>query len=355
MNVPERLDTPRLILRRTNADDAEAVFENYATDPDVTRYLSWKAHADVAETRDFLLSREVRWDAGDGFAWTILDRASGETMGMIDLRIDGHRAECGYVLAKCRWGAGLMTEALIAVRDLAFSHPDVQRFQIVCDVDNPASARVMEKAGFRHEGVLRRYIPNPDVDGLPRDCLCYSFVRTPAAVPARGEPRRPTVRVRELDEQRDLDGLGRCVVELQDAERALAPSLPAGADIREAYVTDMLATCRRYDGQVLVAVADERVVGYVSIFARAVSEEIDDGPEPFGLIGDLVVLRAYRGNGYAGLMLDEAETVARSKGVTELRIGVLARNTLATAIYASRGFRPFTMQLEKTLEPPTRP
>jgi len=70
-----------------------------------------------------------------------------------------------------------MAEALIEVRDLAFSLPEIQRFQLVCDVENPASARVMEKAGFEKEGVLRKYILHPNISDVPRNCLCYSYIR----------------------------------------------------------------------------------------------------------------------------------------------------------------------------------
>jgi len=96
---------------------------------------------------------------------------------MIDLRIDQHRAECGYVLAKSYWGNGYMSEVLIEVRDIAFSLPDIERFQIFCDVENAASARVMAKAGFEKEGILRKYIRHPNLGSEARDCLCYSRIR----------------------------------------------------------------------------------------------------------------------------------------------------------------------------------
>jgi len=70
-----------------------------------------------------------------------------------------------------------MSEVLVEIRDIAFSLPGIERFQIFCDVENKASARVMEKAGFEKEGVLRKYIHHPNISEEARDCFCYSRIR----------------------------------------------------------------------------------------------------------------------------------------------------------------------------------
>jgi RimJ/RimL family protein N-acetyltransferase len=70
-----------------------------------------------------------------------------------------------------------MPEAARAVVDVSLSDPTVRRVWAVCDVDNKASARVMEKIGMSFEAVLRRWVIHPNVSPDPRDSLCYSLVR----------------------------------------------------------------------------------------------------------------------------------------------------------------------------------
>jgi ribosomal-protein-alanine N-acetyltransferase len=81
------------------------------------------------------------------------------------------------VLARPWWGQGLMTEALTEVVGWALSQPSIFRISAVCDVENVASARVMEKCGLFREGVLRRYLVHPSLGSEPRDCFSYARVR----------------------------------------------------------------------------------------------------------------------------------------------------------------------------------
>jgi [ribosomal protein S5]-alanine N-acetyltransferase len=71
------------------------------------------------------------------------------------------------VLARPTWGQGLMTEALSEVVGWALRQPGIWRIGDVCDVENLASARVMEKAGLEREGVLRRWGVHPNLGEVP--------------------------------------------------------------------------------------------------------------------------------------------------------------------------------------------
>jgi len=102
---------------------------------------------------------------------------------MIELTIDGSNADVGYVLARQEWGRGFGTEALRGVLDFAFSQPAVQRVWAVCDVDNVASARVMEKAGMTREALVPAFIMHPNVSDQPRDV--YRYARTGNRPPHR--------------------------------------------------------------------------------------------------------------------------------------------------------------------------
>lgn len=177
MHAPEILETPRLRLRPPALDDAEHVFKAYARDAEVTRYLLWRPHAHVDSVRQFLASHLAARAEGRVVSWMLTAPGEPGVLGMVELRPDGHRVEMGYVLARAYWGRGLMTEAVRTVVETALAQPDVYRVWAVCDVDNAASARVLEKAGLEREGRLCRWSVHPNVGPEPRDSWCYARVK----------------------------------------------------------------------------------------------------------------------------------------------------------------------------------
>ncbi len=174
MRPPETLETARLYLRPPRMEDAEAIFEQYAQDAAVTKYLTWRPHRDIEETRAFVRRCQDVWRDASAFPWAIIRKAGGQLLGMIEMRIDGHRVDLGYGLAQGYWGQGYTPEVVAAIMDWAWQQPTVYRVWAVCDIENQASARVLEKVGMRREGVLRRWIMHPNRSGEPRDCYCYA-------------------------------------------------------------------------------------------------------------------------------------------------------------------------------------
>jgi [ribosomal protein S5]-alanine N-acetyltransferase len=177
MNLPPLIETERLALRPPRLDDAKAIFTSYATDEEVARYVRWRPHTSASETEEFLRRAVAFVEDGSRLTWVLTRRGDDAPLGMIELRPQGHKASAGYVLARPFWGKGYMTEALRAVTDYAFNDPGMYRVWAVCDVDNVASARVMEKAGMSFEGILRRYQIHPNIGPEPRDARCYARVR----------------------------------------------------------------------------------------------------------------------------------------------------------------------------------
>ena len=173
----EFFDTPRLILRPVARDDAVAIFEGYAQDPEVSRYTVWMPHRSLADAEAFVGGcLAAPPDAARTYA--ICEREKGALLGVLALRRGSpHHIELGYVLARRWWRQGLMTEAARAVVDWALRQPSVFRVSACCDVDNIGSARVMEKAGLVREGLLRRWLVHPNVSPEPRDCFLYAKVR----------------------------------------------------------------------------------------------------------------------------------------------------------------------------------
>ena len=89
----------------------------------------------------------------------------------------GHRVSYGYVLRASAWGKGCASEVMSWLVDHALAHPGIHRAEAFCDVENSASARVMEKAGMVREGILRRFFRHPNISDAPRDRFIYSKVQ----------------------------------------------------------------------------------------------------------------------------------------------------------------------------------
>lgn len=174
--APERVVTERLVLRRPTAGDAPNVYA-YARDPEVTRLLAFPTHRSVADTERFLADCPIRWEKGEEFCWIITLKDADDCIGAIGCRMGTHGPDIGYVLARPYWGRGYMSEAVRAVVEWASALPDVHRVWAYCDVDNAASARVLEKVGMSREGVLRKWSVSPNVSPTPRDCYVYALVR----------------------------------------------------------------------------------------------------------------------------------------------------------------------------------
>lgn len=176
-SMPDQIDTDRLRLRRIQAGDADAIFSVYAQDSDVTRFLVWMPHLSVSVTHVFVTQCVTAWEAGSAFPYVLVDQASGELLGMLEVRPDGHCAEVGYVLARRHWGKGLMPEALGCVVNLAFSTLRFSSIEATCDVENRASARALEKSGFVRQGRLVQHIVHPNLSAEPRDSSLYVLAK----------------------------------------------------------------------------------------------------------------------------------------------------------------------------------
>lgn len=175
--APDRLETPRLLLRRPRGGDAEAIFARYAADPDVTRYLGWPRHRSLADTHAFLEFSDAEWQRWPAGPYLVMSRGDGSLLGGTGLGFETpRRAATGYVLATDTWGRGYATEALRAMIDVARA-TGVRRLYALCHPGHRASYRVLEKCGFDREGVLRAYAEFPNLESDdPGDALCYARV-----------------------------------------------------------------------------------------------------------------------------------------------------------------------------------
>ena len=154
----QRIETQRLILRRFRIDDAEDMYNNWASDPEVTRYLTWPVHSSVEVTRTLLTEWVSHYADGVYFNWVMEYKETGKAIGNISafkLDEDIEAADIGYCMSKAYWGQGLMPEALKAVMAYLFDVVGLNRVAACHDLNNPKSGRVMDKAGMKQEGILR--------------------------------------------------------------------------------------------------------------------------------------------------------------------------------------------------------
>lgn len=187
------LRTERLILQTPRLRDVPAIYK-WVSDASVTRYLSFESPNSPKDTLEFV--RAAREQQGKGTALTYVLRLaeSGEPIGCcgvhdVDTAIH-HKGEVGYWLAQPYWGRGMMQEALRPFLAHVFGCVALHRLCAYTFVANTASARLLERLGFQHEGTLRHYMRKR---GRPLNVECFALLSTdPAArrlVPGAGRAR----------------------------------------------------------------------------------------------------------------------------------------------------------------------
>jgi GNAT superfamily N-acetyltransferase len=155
--------------------------------------------------------------------------------------------------------------------------------------------------------------------------------------------------VREYCAPDDLPAVRMCLIELQEFERALDPRVPPRATIADAYLDGLFRRCDQLAGQLFVAEADGRVVGFVSVLGACRSDAPDDDAAPFAYVDDLVVLPTHRGHGHGQALLGRAEAYASAQGRSTLRLRVKGGNHPARGFYAHAGYAEYEVELEKQL------
>jgi RimJ/RimL family protein N-acetyltransferase len=145
--------------------------------------MSWTPHRTIDDTIDFL-SRIVSDNAnGRSFGFLVFSRQTGQLLGSVGGAKVDHRMQFGYCLARDAWGQGYATEAASAFVTAALQIPAVCRVQAYCDLENIASAHVLEKIGLEREGTLRRFMVLPNLGDVPRDVYRYAKICEQAGKP----------------------------------------------------------------------------------------------------------------------------------------------------------------------------
>lgn len=172
------IETERLRLRRLRAHDAPAMFNNWARDPEVAQYVSWKEHADVEVSRAVIQKSVDSYACDYFYEWGIELKEGGVlvgTIGLPRLERDMTTAEVGYCIGKQYWNRGVVTEALAAVLDFCFAQVGFEHVTALHLAGNNASGRVMQKCGMRHTG--REEVTFPQKDDAAVMCEVYVIDR----------------------------------------------------------------------------------------------------------------------------------------------------------------------------------
>ena len=164
MDIP-RLETERLLLRAITSDDRFAIFENYS-DPDVANWFFDQPYSHIEQADQIIQEFIKKSIEGEGLAWAILLKESGEFVGTcsyenFDNRL---RGEIGFDLAKKHWGRGYMTEALKAIIDYGFAVLDLVKIEAHTYSRNSRARRMLERLGFK-------------VDTVSEDSHCYILAK----------------------------------------------------------------------------------------------------------------------------------------------------------------------------------
>jgi ribosomal protein S18 acetylase RimI-like enzyme len=154
------------------------------------------------------------------------------------------------------------------------------------------------------------------------------------------------VRAFRPDDARQVENL---FSELQSWERSIEENRVDGDLISPAYVKHLLDDCRKWDGGILVAEHDGRVVGFICVLAGFDSKDMIEADSKYAFVTDLVVTSGMRGHGVGQKLLQEAETYSRLRGARVIRLNVIAGNASARDFYSKAGFRELEIKLHKPL------
>ena len=170
------LETERLILRKMTLEDTQDIFE-YASDPDMTTYVTWEPHKSIADAISFINSMNQRYEKVGLSEWGLVYRENNKfigTCGYMWWRPDHARAEIAYALSRKFWNQGLVTEAVKEIIKFGFEKMMLNRIEARCFLENIASEMVMQKVGMKFEGIQREEL---FAKGKYHDLKVYSILR----------------------------------------------------------------------------------------------------------------------------------------------------------------------------------
>lgn len=173
------LETKRLSLRLISLNDANNVYREILGNKERLHFLDWYYAADINEAKTYVENIINSYSKEYYFFWVIEEKVTQKFVGCIfvcNSDISKRLAEIEYVASDKMQGHGYITESLNKIIDFLIKEVGYYRIEGVCNIENKASARVLENAGMFLEGTLRGRALNLNEDGNPGDLKMYSFI-----------------------------------------------------------------------------------------------------------------------------------------------------------------------------------
>ena len=156
----KRLETERLVLRPYIVEDAQAMYDNWCSDAEVTKFLTWPPHESVSITKEIVSSWVDNYKKDNWYQWAIVVKENGDEpiggISVVEFDEKTKMAHIGYCISKEWWHKGITSEALKVVMDYLFDEVGVNRVESRHDPRNLNSGRVMKKCGMKYEGTRRQ-------------------------------------------------------------------------------------------------------------------------------------------------------------------------------------------------------
>lgn len=173
------METQRLILRKGTVADSESIYENYGKDPLVSKYVVWNKHKSVDDAINLMEKWELSYENNDSYKWLVVEKESNCVIGSITaVKVDNRNKtiELGYCFGSKWWNKGFATEVLKRVIKFFFEDVKVETIYANHLASNPASGRVMQKAGMKYEGTLRNRMIDKNTN-TPTNLETYSIIK----------------------------------------------------------------------------------------------------------------------------------------------------------------------------------
>ena len=178
LNVGTRtIETERLILRKLEEKDTNAIYNNWCSDPNVSKYVTWDMHKSIEDTKEYVKFKLDLYNKDYRFDWIVLLKETNEPIGEIDAvkqSVNYNLVELGYCYGSKFWNQGYATEALKAVISYLSDIAYVEKITACHISTNPASGRVMEKAGMTYDATLKEYVVDKNTKKRA-DLVYYSY------------------------------------------------------------------------------------------------------------------------------------------------------------------------------------
>lgn len=173
------LETKRLILRQFKLEDAHAMYDNWANDEEVTKYLMWSTHENIKTSQSVLEDWISHYNEDNYYQWAIILKENGDnpigSIGVVREDDSIQMVHIGYCIGRKWWQKGITSEALKELIRFFFEEVDANRIESRHDPENPNSGKVMTKCGMKYEGTLRQADLNNQ--GIC-DCSMYAILKS---------------------------------------------------------------------------------------------------------------------------------------------------------------------------------